>query len=109
MVGGPHLTFAVKSVDTLQAQAVFPEMLRRIIVVNPPMIFSAVFALTKPFLNQRVLDKIVVISKSDNLHDRMEEFIADEFLPTRHGARFQTGLCSSLCLSANEDCVAPCT
>ena len=49
------------------AQMVFPEMLRRIIVVNPPLIFSAIFALTKPFLNQRVLDKMIVIPKSDNL------------------------------------------
>lgn len=44
------------------AQMVYPDVLRRIIIINPPGIFSAIFAMCKPFLMQRLIDKIIVVS-----------------------------------------------
>jgi hypothetical protein len=43
-----------------QAQQIYPEVARRIIVVNPPGFFSALFAMVKPFLLERLIDKISV-------------------------------------------------
>ena len=43
-----------------QAQHIYPEVARRIIIINPPGFFSAVYALIKPFLFERLIDKIIV-------------------------------------------------
>ena len=68
----------------LESQAVFPEVMRRIIVVNPPLVFSALFALVKPFLFKRVLDKIVVAPRGDP-HVRPRRGAAlQPFLPHFH-------------------------
>lgn len=66
------------------AQGVYPELLKRIIIINPPMVFSALFALAKPFLYKRVIDKIVVAQRG-NPHESLLEHICDEYIPKMFG------------------------
>ncbi len=66
------------------AQKVFPELLRRIIIINPPMIFSAIFALVKPFLYQRVIDKIVIVPAGSTL-EGLTEHIDEQYIPAKYG------------------------
>ena len=80
------------------AQRVYPELMRRIVIINPPLIFSALFAIAKPFLFQRVIDKIKVVGGEP--FDGLAEFIAPEHIPATYGAYASTW-------AARERCPAP--
>ena len=65
---------------------VYPELLRRIIIINPPLVFSAIFALVKPFLFQRVIDKIVVAPRGkDASIAALHEYVSLDNLPAMYG------------------------
>lgn len=79
----PHLFFLLSLSLSLQ---VYPELLRRIIIINPPLVFSAVFALVKPFLFQRVIDKIVVAPRGKEVSiAALQEYVSLDNLPAMYG------------------------
>ena len=43
----------------------YPEMVRRILVINPPSFFAAIFALCKPFLSKATRDRIHVVRNAN--------------------------------------------
>ena len=64
----------------------YPELLRRIIIINPPLVFSAVFALVKPFLFQRVIDKIFVAPRGKEASiAALQEYVSLDNLPAMYG------------------------
>ncbi|KAI8473261.1 MAG: CRAL-TRIO domain-containing protein, partial [Monoraphidium minutum] len=87
-VGVSHLTGEVKrlvSMLTKYDQDNYPEMLGRICIINAPMLFKAVWALIKPMLNPRTLNKIQ-ICQTNYAADLLEWVDADN-LPVWLGGR----------------------
>jgi len=79
-------TFKLFNEANKLAQMVYPELLRRIIIINPPLVFSAVFALVKPFLFQRVIDKIVVAPRGKEVSiAALQEYVSLDNLPAMYG------------------------
>uniref|UniRef100_A0AAT9H828 Alpha-tocopherol transfer protein n=1 Tax=Peronia verruculata TaxID=500109 RepID=A0AAT9H828_9EUPU len=63
-------------------QDVFPARLRAVHIVNEPASFSNIFALFKPFLKQKLLDRIFFHgTKYSSLHEHIEA----KLLPTEYG------------------------
>jgi hypothetical protein len=87
-VGLSHLTGEVKrllSVLTKYDQDNYPEMLGRIVIINAPVVFKAVWGLVKPYLNPRTISKIAICG-SDYLPELLEYVDADN-LPEWLGGR----------------------
>ena len=87
-VGLSHLTGEVKrlvSLLTKYDQDNYPEMLGRICIINAPMVFKAVWALIKPMLNPRTLNKIQICG-TDYASELLEWVDADN-LPVWLGGR----------------------
>eukprot|EP00041_Stephanoeca_diplocostata_P007981 m.114663 g.114663 ORF g.114663 m.114663 type:complete len:507 (+) comp17119_c0_seq1:172-1692(+) len=65
------------------AQQVYPELIRHILILNPPSIFKVVFALVRPFLMERVVEKIRVIRGSPLAG--LSEYIDVKYIPAMYG------------------------
>ena len=58
------------------SQDYYPEMMGRLFVVNAPMLFSAIFAVIKSWLDERTRRKIMVCSS--NHIEKLRELIDDD-------------------------------
>lgn len=61
----------------------FPNLRKRIIVVNAPMIFPIIFALIKPFLSQATKDKVKVLGS--DWKESLLKYIDKDSLPEYYG------------------------
>jgi len=59
----------------------FPLRIKRILVLNPPMIFGAIIKICKTFTKVKMLDRIEVIDKQKDL----KKWVDDDHLPTFFG------------------------
>jgi len=95
----PTLDVAMQYVQFYEAN--YPEVLRRMFIVNAPKIFSILFALLKPFLNGTTFSKIVFLGSSDSPHTHkalLDEIEADQ-LPAHYGGTLTDPDGNPLCLS----------
>lgn len=72
----------------------YPELLSRMLIVNAPWSFSAVWAIVKPFLHRRTQKKIEIISKRTN--EILLDLIDEDSLPDFLGGKDVTFLQSEL-------------
>lgn len=82
-------------------EANYPEILRRVFVVNAPKIFSIAIALVKPFLNETTTNKIRILPGNDPSHWReaiLQEIDADQF-PACYGGSQTDPDGNPLCIS----------
>eukprot|EP00040_Diaphanoeca_grandis_P019138 m.100848 g.100848 ORF g.100848 m.100848 type:complete len:266 (+) comp27279_c0_seq2:324-1121(+) len=67
-------------------QSYFPERARKIIVFNSPMTFRAVYAVIKPMLNKRTVEKVLFVNGVEAAHTVCKEMgIPDDKLPVEYG------------------------
>jgi len=64
---------------------VFPVRLRRVLVLNPPVIFSAIMKICKTFMKGKLLDRFEVVDKVKDLR----QWIAEDQLSTAFGGSVQ--------------------
>lgn len=69
-------------------QDYYPESLGKILILNPPFIFYAVFALIKPFLAKATKDKVEFL-RGDDVNKRMQSWIHKDMLPTEYGGNLR--------------------
>ena len=67
-------------------QDLYPELVHKVIVINPPMFFGPAFTLVRPFLAQRTIDRIVVCRDKDP-YPTLSQYIDDEFIPACYGGK----------------------
>merc|ERR1712136_731010 len=69
-----------------QAEANYPESLRRVFIINAPKIFTLMFAMIRPLLTQVTLDKVRLFGEDRNewTSALLEEIDADQ-LPVHYG------------------------
>eukprot|EP00756_Hemistasia_phaeocysticola_P054289 Hpha_TRINITY_DN30223_c0_g1::TRINITY_DN30223_c0_g1_i1::g.27175::m.27175 len=65
-----------------RVQEVYPEMIRMSLLINPPTSFSAIYALARPLLDQRVLDKM-------KLGCKLSDFVDPADTPEQYGGTAQ--------------------
>ena len=77
----PSIAGLVKEVSKI-AQDYYPEMLGKMYIVNAPMLFSAIWNLVKPFLNEVTVAKISILGSSykSSLLELIEEKDLPDFL-----------------------------
>ncbi|XP_035216587.1 SEC14-like protein 2, partial [Stegodyphus dumicola] len=56
----------------------YPEMMKAVYIINPPMIFSIPFAIIKACLTGTLLSKISILSKDDWKEELLKRFDADQ-------------------------------
>ncbi|KAJ3333471.1 cytosolic factor, phosphatidylinositol/phosphatidylcholine transfer protein [Blyttiomyces sp. JEL0837] len=79
----------VKQVSTI-AQNYYPEMLGKMYIINAPMLFTGVWSLVKPLLDEVTVNKINILGS--NYKEKLLESIDAENLPSIYGG---TCTCSS--------------
>lgn len=66
----------------------YPETLRRVLLINTPSHWTLFFHLVKPFIGKKTLDKIVILGA--DYHEVMEKHIARERIPVEYGGTCET-------------------
>lgn len=61
----------------------YPESLHKIIIINTPMLFSAVWAVIRQFLDQRSLSKVEILGCQ--YHKYIQEMVGPDNLPKKYG------------------------
>lgn len=61
----------------------YPEVLGHVIIINAPMLFTAVWAIVKRFLDAKTISKIRIIGA--NYQSALDEWIPTNNLPVRYG------------------------
>ncbi|KAI8914179.1 CRAL-TRIO domain-containing protein, partial [Gorgonomyces haynaldii] len=74
----PSVFSIVREVSSI-AQNYYPEMLGKMFIVNSPMLFSAVWNLIKPLLNEVTVNKISILGSS--YKSELLQFIDEDKLP----------------------------
>ena len=77
-------------------QDYYPEQLGTMFIINAPMLFSSVWSLIKPFLDEVTVKKIHILGSS--YKKALLEYIDEENLPARLGGKCKcpgTGGCES--------------
>eukprot|EP00039_Didymoeca_costata_P029887 m.26883 g.26883 ORF g.26883 m.26883 type:complete len:427 (-) comp7843_c0_seq1:832-2112(-) len=82
------------------AQDVFPEFMEQMIIINPPRIFSMLYALIRPFLTARIESKITVVSGSKFM-DKLSKHIDVQYIPMSWGGEGPE-FSSEACLEAQR-------
>jgi len=69
----------------------YPQLLGTMVVVNAPIWVNVVFAVIKPFVPKRLLEKINVLKPLKKERDllALQEYVGLEDLPTKYGGRLQ--------------------
>jgi len=81
----PAVDSALQAVQFYEAN--YPELLRRVFVINAPKIFNVAIALVKPFLNETTANKVKILAGNNASHWRnaiLKEIDADQF-PAYYG------------------------
>jgi hypothetical protein len=65
------------------AQNYYPEMMGKMFVINAPMMFTSVWGMVKPLLDEVTVKKIVILGS--NYKDELKKDIAEENLPEELG------------------------
>ena len=68
----------------------YPETLGRMFFINAPLIFSAAWVLFTPFLDERTLRKVEIISSESAWKKRLRECIDPAQLPVEYGGELHT-------------------
>jgi hypothetical protein len=61
----------------------YPESLHKIVMINTPMLFTAVWAVIRQFLDERSLSKVEIFGYQ--YHERLHEMVELGNLPERYG------------------------
>lgn len=64
-------------------QNYYPETLHRMIIINSPWYFSAIFAIIKPWLDEKTANKIMILGY--NYLDTMHTIISGDQIPMEYG------------------------
>ncbi|KAJ3197532.1 hypothetical protein HK101_002835 [Irineochytrium annulatum] len=78
----PSIYGIVKKVSSI-AQDYYPEMLGKMFVINAPMLFSGVYSVCKPMLDEVTVNKIYIMGS--NYKSQLLEFIDADCLPEYMG------------------------
>ena len=69
-------------------QDTFPEMLVRVVMINPPLLFNGLSAICKPFIPKKTMDKVQILRGADvNLF--MQNWIDKDMLPEAYGGNLK--------------------
>lgn len=84
MLNGPTRDY-LKSLTELD-KLYYPEMLGKMLIINAPTMFSAIWAIVSPFLDSRTRDKITVCGA--DYYDKLVELMgSSERVPVEYGGR----------------------
>lgn len=86
---GRKLTQVLISVN----QDYYPEIMNRVVLINAPIIFSAVFAVAKGFIDKKTQEKIAI--ESGPAHKLLQSIVEKEILPVALGGSNPTPLLDS--------------
>lgn len=69
-------------------QDIYPETLGKILIINPPFIFHAVYAIVKPFLAQATKEKVQLLSGNE-VNKTLQSWIDKDMLPEEYGGNLK--------------------
>eukprot|EP00045_Choanoeca_perplexa_P005428 m.46050 g.46050 ORF g.46050 m.46050 type:complete len:468 (-) comp13112_c0_seq5:2165-3568(-) len=67
-------------------EALYPETLKRVLIINAPRVFEYAMTFVRPFLTERTLNKFVVVrTNPEAVYAKVAEFIEPRWIPQRYG------------------------
>ena len=85
-----------------QDQEVYPEMMRKMLMINAPRGFSTVYSWIKSHLDKRIQDKIFVDGKRQS-NDNLSQFISEDNIPVEFGGTAEVDWSLSLPIPSTEE------
>jgi hypothetical protein len=88
---GIHLTLDLDSIWYIKQlletdQQYYPDRLYKLLIINSPWYFNAIFQIFKPFISLKTCEKIVILGT--DYFESLEEFIDLEMIPVEYGGTY---------------------